>query len=176
MGGGLDPRDRDALRRLGDVPTVMARELKTSLGKAADKAARKTRQHIMAAGSHHPGDLRREIANTVTSTEKLRADGASVTIKSLGQRMPGGKSKLNAYSDAHWPYQRWRHPVFGRPGHEFSSLESGLGHGRGWTWVTQEWPSARGWFTDTLTGEHDRFLAAAQAALDETARKAGGMP
>jgi hypothetical protein len=82
--------------------------------------------------------------------------------------MPEGKQTLNAYANAgtrRW--SRWRHPVFGT---EAQDAAAGGGHGRGWTWVTQEWPSAQGWFDQTVRDHAREFSDAVQKSVDETQR------
>jgi hypothetical protein len=158
MAGGLaDSRDRDLIRQLRDAPAGLSRDLRRDLGQAGNQVAAKTRAKIRSAASRRAGSLREEIAGTVSVRGLLRRSGAAVEIKSDGTKMPDGKENLAAYADGYWPWQRWRHPVWGHD-----------------PWKTQEWPSARGWFSGTIRAESPQFAAAAQAAMNETAGRIEG--
>jgi hypothetical protein len=119
----------------------------------ADEAKRR----ILAAETHHPGDLRAEIAATVSTRGRVTQSGVSAEIKSDGKLMPPGKQNLPAYANAGASkWRRWRHPVY--------QTERNPD-----TWVSQEWPSARGWLDQTVKDESQRFSDAVRAAIDETA-------
>lgn len=180
--GGLQNRDIPA-ELAGASPKLM-RQLRKRYRDAARTAAAKSQARIRAASSKHPGGLREEIASTVSVA--IRAGGKEgflADISSYGTKMPPGKEALPAYADAETPrYTRWRHPVFASPEgvrsiprspvlREELRRKRGGGPLKSWTWVTQEWPSARGWFTGTLQGEKDRFVAAAQKAIDDIAAR-----
>jgi hypothetical protein len=157
MAGGL--ADRGALARLRDAPAVLNRELESELGKAGRDAARKAQDRIRGAGQALAG----QIAATVSVTGTTRSGRVTVAIISDGRKMPPGKKNLPAYADASQArFARWRHPVHG-PGKRNPDP----------AWVTQEWPAARGWFTGTLRGEQDTFLAAARRAVDGAAAETG---
>lgn len=152
--GGL--QNRDVAARLSDAPEELVRELRAAYRKAARRAAGRTRDRIRAADSRHPGGLRERIAATVAVSVTRRGDGVVAAIRSAGSRMPEGEENLPAYADGETRrWQRWRHPVYG---HET-------------VWVSQTWPSARGWFTGTLHGEKDRFAEAVRKSLDELAAR-----
>lgn len=160
MSGGLQGRDRAVAARLRDGPKELERELRRQYRTAARDAAAKTQAAITGASSKHAGPLREEIAQTVSvSLLKRAGTGLTVAISSIGSRMPDGKHNLPAYADAATPrWARWRHPVWGNEE----------------VWVSQNWPSARGWFTDTLQGQRDALAAACRRAVDEAAAKLGG--
>jgi hypothetical protein len=151
MAGGM--RDRAVTVKLSEAPRELVRELRAEYLQAARRAAGKTQDRIRSASSRHPGGLRERLAGTVTASVQQRGDGLVVRISSVGSRMPPGEANLNAYSDGS-TRRPWRHPVFG--------------HDR---WETQEWPSARGWFTGTLRGERERLADAARQAVDGVAAR-----
>lgn len=153
MGGGL--QDRDAARRLANGNRELIRHFKEEFGKAAQQVADEAQRKILEASTHHPGLLREEIAGTVTARGRMTMSGFSAEIKSDGRKMPEGKQTLPAYANAgksRW--RRWRHPVYGNRD----------------VWVTQEWPTARGWFDQTVQDNARTFSAAVQAAIDDTQR------
>lgn len=173
MGGGL--QDPNVARRIANGAPELARHLKAEFARAAQDVANKTQKKILEADAPKYPDrgLREEIAATVQVRGVKRAAGVQAQIRSYGPLMPEGKHNLAAYANAgtrRWA--RWRHPVFGTEAQLEAHLAAGGqgGHGRGWTWVTQEWPSARGWFDDTVRGEAQHFSDAVQKAIDETQR------
>lgn len=169
MSGGL--QDNLTRQQLKDAPRKLVRDLRRQYKQAADEAAGKAKEAILAASSEHPGSLRAEIAATLTTSTRLRGDGLVAEIDSRGTLMPPGKEMLPAYADAETPrYTRWRHPVYGRGAAGLAGRQLYVQR-KGWTWVVQEWPSARGWFTGTLQGEANRFAEAAQKAMDDIARE-----
>ena len=159
MPGGLDPRTRAELGRLKrELPAAVARDALKELKQAADATAAKTRARILAALALKYPDrgLRAEIAATVQASARVTATDAYVAVKSLGRRMPPGKTNLPAYADATTrDYSRWRHPVFG-------DREN---------WKTQEWPSAHAWFYGAW--DRDRFIRAAEQGMERAAKNAG---
>jgi hypothetical protein len=156
MAGGM--QDRGVTVRLSEAPRELVRELRAEYLQAARQAAAKTQDKIRGAASHHAGGLRERIAGTVTASVQQRGDGLVVRISSVGSRMPEGEENLNAYADGS-SRRPWRHPVFGN---------------EDIPWKTQEWPSARGWFTGTLRGEQERFADAARQAVDTLAARLNG--
>jgi hypothetical protein len=66
---------------------------------------------------------------------------------------------LPAYANAaQTRWRRWRHPVYGNTD----------------VWVSQDWPSAHGWFDGTIRGSAQRFTDAAERALEQTSRYLDG--
>lgn len=155
--GGADDRTRAELARLRDAGPVLSRRLRDALRKAGKDAAGKSQQRIRSAFTSHGGELRAEIAATMTVTPHIRRAGADVVIRSVGRRMPEGKTNLPAYANAGPKWQRWRHPVYGQD-----------------RWVSQDWPSARGWFDDTLRGQAVPVGRQLEQALDDAVRELGG--
>jgi hypothetical protein len=158
MGGLQDP---NAARRLANGNRELTRHLRDEFARAAQKVAAEAERKILAAGTHHPGMLRAEIAGTVSVRGRVTRSGFSAEIRSDGTLMPPGKQNLPAYANAGQArWRRWKHPVYARSDQARDE----------WTWVTQEWPSARGWLDQTVRDEAQRFSAAVQAAVDETQR------
>lgn len=149
-------QDWDALRRLANGHAELRRSLKKDFAKAADDVAKKTQAKILSASTRHPGALRAQIAATVTVRGRYTQTGASAEIRADGRRMPDENRSWNlpAYANARGLWRRWRHPVYGNYD----------------VWRQQEWPSAAGWFDDTILGEAQRFSDAVKAAMDETSR------
>jgi hypothetical protein len=149
--GGL--QNRDAARRFASGKRELIKHLADDCGRAAARAADDARRRILAAESRHPGPLRAQIAGTVTVRGQATSDGYDATITSDGYKMPPGAQNLPAYANAgsaRW--QRWRHPVYGNRE----------------VWVSQDWPSARGWFDGATSAA--AFTRAVSDAVDETAR------
>lgn len=156
MGGGL--QDPNAARRIANADRELAAHLKREFARAAQDVADKTKAKILAADApKYPGrGLRAEIAATVEVRGRKVQAGVQAQIRSNGRLMPPGKENLAAYANAgtrRWA--RWRHPVFG-------NIDD--------PWKTQEWPSARGWFDDTVREHAQEFGDAVQKAVDETQR------
>lgn len=158
MGGGL--QDPNAARRIANGAPELMRHLKDEFTRAAQAVADKTQRKILEAQSRHPGGLRAEIAGTVEVRARKVQAGVQAQIRSNGRLMPGGKQTLNAYANAGRPrWARWRHPVYGPTVRNPDPA-----------WVQQEWPSARGWFDDTVLREARHFSDAVQKSIDETQR------
>lgn len=147
MTGGL--RDRALADRLRSAPPVLARELRNEFRRAATVAADRAKGRILAAASHHDGELRAAIAASVGVRAGASRSGFGAEVRSEGTRMPPGQQNLAAYANGRGRYSRWRHPVWG--------------HDR---WVSQEWPSARGWFDDTIEDGAPEYRAAVARAMD----------
>lgn len=154
MTGGL--RDRQLADRLRTAEPVLARSLRTEFRRAANVAADRARGRILAAASHSDGSLRAAIAASVSVRAGASRSGFGAEIRSDGRRMPPGEQNLAAYANSRGRYRRWRHPVFGRD-----------------RWVSQEWPSAAGWFDDTLDEGVAEYQAAARRAMDDVRRYLG---
>lgn len=149
-GGG-----REEMHRLAAALKNADKELRGNLRKqfrqAANPVVGAVREAIQASPSKHEGSLREEVARTVSAQVLMSAAQVQLNIVSRGSRMPAGKQTLNGYLN---DSKRWKHPVYG--------------HRK--TWVHQR-SHAEGWFTDTISGRADDLRRAAEAALEETARK-----
>lgn len=157
--GGL--QDKELARRLANGDRELLRHLRDDFGRAADKVAGETRRRILQAESKHPGDLRAEIAATVSVRGRVTQSGLSAEIKSDGEKMPGARWNLPAYANSRGSkWRRWRHPVYAR-------ADQGRDQ---WTWRDESWPSAAGWFDDTIQGQAQQFSDAVRKAVDETTR------
>jgi hypothetical protein len=153
--GGL--QDKELARRLANGDRDLLRHLRDDFGRAAQKVADEAKRKILEADSKHPGTLRKEISATVTTRGRVTQTGLSAEIKSDGMLMPGQRQNLPAYANSRGKWKRWRHPVYARS--DQSRAE--------WTWVTEEWLSAQGWFDDTIQDHSQDFADAAQHAIDE---------
>jgi hypothetical protein len=155
--GGL--QNRDAARRLSNGGRELTRHLRDEFAQAAGEVAKKTQARILAADSRHPGPLRSQIAATVTVRGRVTQSGASAEIKSDGEKMPDREWNLGAYANARSArWRRWRHPVYARSDQPRSE----------WTWVSQTWLTAEGWFDDTIKAHAQDFSDAVRVAVEET--------
>jgi hypothetical protein len=146
VSGGLS--DRAALRKLDRAAGVLVQSMAGELARAAGDAEEKVRAAILSAPSHHDGELRRAVADSVTLEREDRADGAKFVLASDDKLMPRSRRRLNKrFNDP-----SFRHPVWGND----------------W-WVAQV--GAPGWFDGTLRRERDRFLAAIRRGMDAAARR-----
>ncbi len=152
-GGG-----REEMKRLAARLKTADRELRDNLRKEFRKAAKPvveaTQNAVLSSPSKHDGTLRREAARTVSASVLMSARQVQLNIVSRGSRMPEGKQTLAAYLN---DSTRWKHPVYGNRK----------------AWRHQR-SRAEGWFDRTVSGHAGDLRAAAEAALDETAKKLQG--
>jgi len=146
---------KEEMRRLAAQLKTADKQLRDNLRKEFRKAAKPvveaTQNAVLASPSRHDGTLRHEAAKTVSAQVGMSARQVQLNIVSRGSRMPEGKDKLPAYLNDD---RRWKHPVYGNRK----------------AWVKQD-SHARGWFDHTISGHADDLRRAAEAAMDETARK-----
>lgn len=148
----------EELRRLAAELKAADPLLRKNLAKAFREAAKPVvkaaQDAILESPSDHDGTLRREVAKTVSAAVST-GNGKQVTLNivSRGSRMPEGKDKLPGNLNG----DRWRHPVFGNRRN----------------WVPQR-SRAEGWFSETIAGRARGLQAAAEAAMEETARELEG--
>jgi hypothetical protein len=147
--------------RIRAADAGLRRELRQNMKAAAAPVVARVQQSILDMPSKHGGDLRREVAKTVTSRVSLAKTGVQLTILSSGSKMPAGKTNLPAEMDR---ATGWGHPVFER--------KSRRRQRKHWTWVRQR--GKVGWFENAVAGEARQLRQAVQDAMDTTARKAGG--
>lgn len=146
-------------QRIRAADAGLRRELRKNMQAAAGPVVARVRQSILDMPSRHAGDLRREVAATVTATVSLAKSGVQLNIISDGRKMPAGKTNLPAEMDEPGG---WGHPVFGRPTRSRGE----------WTWVRQH--GKTGWFEATIAGQAPQLRRAVQDAMDAAAAKAGG--
>ena len=150
-GGG-----REEMRRLAAALRQAGPELRKNLRKqfkqAAGPVVDATRNAILSSPSKHDGTLRGEVAETVSAQALMSGTQVQLNITSRGSRMPEGKGNLPAYLNDD---KRWKHPVYGHRKRKWAKQES----------------RAKGWFDQTIAGRADDLRRAAEAAMDETARK-----
>jgi hypothetical protein len=79
----------------------------------------------------------------------------------------GGISAPNAYP---FEVRGVRHPVFGRSGAERTSVAAGTGHGRGWTWVLNDW---RPFLTPAAEENADKAASVIATVVDKWGRELG---
>jgi hypothetical protein len=152
--GGL--QNRDMALRLARGGAELNRHLQNEFTRAATLAAARTQAKILGASTRHPGALRAQIAATVSARARTGTYGVQAEIRSAGSRMPAGEKNLPAYANAGQArWRRWRHPVYQTARNPD-------------TWVTQDWPSAHGWFDDTIRAAAPSFTAAAETAIRQT--------
>lgn len=151
-GGGREELKRLALELKG-ADKSLRDNLRKQFREASKPVVEATRNAILASPSKHDGTLREEAAKTVSAQVLMSSRQVQLNIVSRGSRMPEGKQTLNGYLN---DSARWKHPVYG--------------HRK--TWVHQN-SHAKGWFTDTISGQEADLRRAAEAALEETARKLG---
>jgi hypothetical protein len=158
---GTGPADMKALAiAIRTADKTLKAELRKNMRDAAGPVVRAVQRSILDMPSHHDGTLRREVAATVTSRISFLASGVQLNILSYGQRMPEGKTNLNAAMDR---AGGWGHPVFARRSQSRAQR----------TWTHQA--GKPGWFEDPVTAKAPELRAAAQAAMDATKRKLGGL-
>jgi hypothetical protein len=162
--------------RLKEADPILKRELRRKMKAAAGPLVRDVQAAILSAPSHHGGNLRAEIAATVSASVGISPTrGVALNILSRGSKMPPGKGTLPMHFNDD---RRFHHPVFGREQAEAEAVAArrslgkgaGRGHGRGWTWVHQ-FGHANGWFDDTISQGALVLRMAVQAAMNETKRK-----
>lgn len=149
-GGGQEEMRRLAAR-LKTADKELRKNLRDAFRDAAKPVVEATQNAILSSPSKHDGSLRREVARTVSSSVGMSARQVTLNIVSRGSRMPEGKGDIPAYLNG----KGWSHPVYGRRS------------------VFQ--PSrATGWFDQTISGRAEDLRGAAEAAMDETAKKLEG--
>lgn len=63
-----------------------------------------------------------------------------------------------------------RHPVYGSRARELRAIAEGKGHGRGWTWVTNQW---RPFLAPAADAKADQAMLRYAQKIDRMARAAG---
>jgi hypothetical protein len=160
--------------KLKEADPKLKRELRRNFRAAAAPLVEDVKNSILTMPSHHAGQLREEVANTVVLRTSFSTAGVRVNIDSLGARMPPGKGTLPHHLDSE---QGWNHPVYGRAEAEAESVAlqkihgKGFGHGRAWTWRKQF--GKPGWFERPITDGAREFRNAALAAIDAVERELG---
>lgn len=145
---------QEAARKFADADGVFRRRLQSGIRSAANVAADRARERILAAESHHDGTLRAVIAGSVAVHSRVSGEAMSAAVSSEERRMPPEKLNLNAYANArNARWRRWRHPTFG---HE--------------PWVPQDWPSAAGWLDDAVLEAGPEVRRQIESALNDLAR------
>ncbi len=150
-GGGREEMHRLAAR-LKEADTDLRKNLAKQFRQAAKPVVQATQNAVLSSPSKHDGTLRREVAKTVSASVLMSARQVQLNIVSRGTRMPEGKGNLPAYLNDD---KRWKHPVYGHRHRKWAKQES----------------RAKGWFNDTISGRADDLRAAAETALEETAKK-----
>lgn len=149
---GSGPEElRRLAAKLKEAGPELRRYLARELRDAAKPVVQAVQDAILESPSKHDGTLRREAAKTVSAAVGTAGKQVTLTIVSRGSQMPDGKGNLPAYLN---DGTRWRHPVFGDRRN----------------WVLQS-SRATGWFDKTINDRAGDLRAAAQAALDDTARE-----
>lgn len=138
--------------RLKDADPALKRNLRRQLRDAAAPVAQDVRQSILDMPAAAQRGLRQETAATVRLSTSVTQAGISVQITSDGRKMPQGKGTLPRHLDS---ARGWKHPVFGNRDR----------------WVRQM--GKPGWFELPIAARARAFQAAAQQALDGTARELG---
>lgn len=144
------------LRRHSDGKQLRKRlrkELKgtgTRIVKAEKQAVRALPSKGQNARLGRPS-TRRQVARATQLRVRTNGPTAGVMVWVNPKKMPPGKQSVPAYMEGVRPYQRWRHPVFGRE-----------------AWTTQR---ATPWFYRTAGRYGGEAQRAAQRVIDGIARE-----
>ena len=174
-GDGPD-KMRELAVKLKTADPVLKRELRRALKDAGNTAADAARSSILAMPATKVGTppLRAAVANSVTVRVGL-ATTIQVSIVAEPNKMPPGMGNMPKRLNQ----ATFNHPVYGsRLGEQASVLlkkagGKGGGHGRGWTWVTQE--GKQGWFDDSITKAGPEAQNKINDAMDTTANYIAGV-
>lgn len=147
--------------RIRQADPVLQRQLRARMKDAAGPVVDAVKASILAMPSHHAGHLRDDVAKTVTARVSFLKTGVRLDITSNGARMPQGQGNMPALIDS---ATGWGHPVFLR--------HRTLRQRKHWTWVRQR--GKPGWFEQPISDKAPDLRAAVEAAMDATARQAGG--
>jgi hypothetical protein len=166
---------RELAAKLKTADPILKRELRKALKDAASSGADAARASILAMPGKKIGTppLRAAVANSVVVRTSLTGT-IRVFIVAEPNRMPPGEGNM--------PYRlnqaTFNHPVFGsKLGEQASVLlkkagGKGGGHGRGWTWVTQDgW---EGWFDNSIRSVGPDLETKVGDAMDTTSAYLAG--
>jgi hypothetical protein len=179
---GSGVRDmRELAVKLRAADPKMKRDLRRNFRQLAAPLVRDVQAAILAMpskdGPPKEGGLRDDIAKTVSASTTISKSGIRLDIVSLGSRMPPGEDSLPKHTDS---ARGWAHPVFARGerfrlgpsrARKYQSRPAGevpLVHFGRWTWVREE--GRPQWFEGPIGNRARDVQAAAQAAMDSTAR------
>jgi hypothetical protein len=155
----------------------LRRELYKNLKGASQPVVRRVQDSIRSMPAHTERGLREEVARTVYAAVSNRKSGVQLSIVSAARRMPQGKESLPAHLDS---ARGWAHPVYAggsrfrlgpsraRKYKRLRPSKVPLVHLGQWTWVRQLGKPQ--WFEQPIINSYRDLRAAAQRALDETAR------
>jgi hypothetical protein len=143
-------------RRLEDgkvLRTQLRKELRRTGGRLLKEEKRAVRALPSKGQNARRGlpSTRRQVARATQLRVRTAGARAGVVVWVNPKKMPAGKQSVPGYMEGVRPYQRWRHPVFGRD-----------------TWVTQR-PTP--WFYSTASRYGGEAQRAAVRAIDRYARE-----
>lgn len=168
-GSGVE-KARQLAVLLKTADPVLKRELRKALRSAGNTAADAARSSILAMPGTKVGNppLRAAVAKSVTVRVGL-ASTVKVSIVAEPNKMPAGMGNMPKRLNQ----ETFKHPVYGsKLGEQASVLlrkagGKGGGHGRAWTWVTQQ--GQPGWFDDSIRQTGPDAQQKISDAMDTTA-------
>ncbi|WP_157251126.1 hypothetical protein [Nonomuraea typhae] len=156
----MEFRGHEALERLAlDMRKYGSKEIerraRAELRKVAVPLREAEKAAVRALPSRSSGRLRAEIAKATVIQVSMNTRWNGVTVWVNPKRMPASRRNLGAYMEGVSPFQRWRHPVYGR---------------RSAAWAVQR---AKPWFYRTARGSERRAEQAIDRVVDQIAKELG---